>query len=73
MSELTDEQFDMADAVDSWLESRQGRDYTASQIARGVHASTLDIYPVLRWMAEHRMIDTNGRSNSLVRYSTRSI
>jgi hypothetical protein len=72
VTELTDAQYEIADAIERWLEARPGRDFNTSQIARGVKASHPDTRKVLRWMAINRYVNHNGRYlTSLGRYSTR--
>jgi len=77
---LTDEQGEIADQIDLWLEARAGKDFSTSQIARGVHADLFDVDTVLRWMVANkngaksngREVNQQGRPSHLGRYSHRA-
>lgn len=72
--DLTDEQYELADAIELWLEARPSRDFNTSQIARGVHADLHQTYSVLYWMTIHQHVNSNGRYlTHLGRYSYRSV
>lgn len=71
-ADLTDEQYELADKIELWLEARPHRDFNTSQIARGVHADHAETSSVLYWMTIHQHINSNGRYlTHLGRYSTR--
>jgi hypothetical protein len=67
--ELTDEQYDIADRIDLFLE-RKGDEQTfnASQLARAAKCTTLEVRPVLQWMVETSNIGVAGRGGAWVRY-----
>ena len=57
--ELTDIQYDMADAIELWLESHPGL-HSPSVIARGIKAETVRTLEVLRWMERNIFVTADG-------------
>jgi hypothetical protein len=58
-AELTDSQYNMADAIELWLETHPGM-YSPSRIARGVKADTVAAADVLRWMDANVFVLADG-------------
>lgn len=69
-AELTDEGYDLADAVDLWLENHKGY-HTPSTVARGVKATnSVDVWQVLNWM-DHQVLVMGSGNGRLRRYQSR--
>lgn len=67
--ELTDEQYDIADRIDLFLERKgDGVDFNASQLARAAKVSVGEVYPVLAWMVATSNIGVAGRGGAWMRY-----
>lgn len=69
-SDLTNEQFQIADQVERFLEAHPGKDFSPSIIARGIGRTTDQTRPVLRYLFEHRYITADGHG-AWTRYSAR--
>ena len=58
--ELTDDQYDIADRIELWLEARPGKLHNRSTIARGVKAELFEVERILHWMDRTRMVVADG-------------
>lgn len=58
--DLTDEQYEIADAIGEVFEADEERTWTPSELARKAKVSTNDVYPVLGWMANHQFASSYG-------------
>lgn len=67
--ELTDRQYEIADAVSLFLDTHRVVDYSPSQIARAVKCETHEIYPVLNDLAANHYIVQTGRGGAWARYA----
>lgn len=65
---LTDEQFDIADRIDLYLEGKGDRDFNASQLARAAKCTVAEVRPVLAWMVRTSSIGVAGRGGCWIRY-----
>jgi hypothetical protein len=54
---LTDEQFDIADRIELWLEAHPGKLHNRSTIARGDYN---EVEVILHWMDKHYMVAADG-------------
>jgi hypothetical protein len=58
--ELTEAQYDTADAIELWLENHPGL-HSPSTIARGIKdTNTVAVHNVLRWMESNVFVDADG-------------
>jgi len=57
--ELTEAQYDAADAIELWLETHPGL-HSPSVIARGVKIDTRMAHDVLRWMERNVFVAADG-------------
>lgn len=73
MADLTDAQDAIADAVTAYVDTRPGKDFTASQLARVAKLGhvTQDVYTVLDWLIAHDMLAPCGRGGAWRRYRAR--
>lgn len=69
-TELTDEQYDLADQAERFLEAHPGSDFSPSQIARGIGSTTDATRVVLRYLLDHRYITADGHG-AWTHYSAR--
>jgi hypothetical protein len=67
--ELTDRQYDIADAIDLYLEKRRAADFTASHLARVAKCATWEVYPVLNHLVAEREVARVGRGGAWARYA----
>ena len=58
--ELTDEQYEIADRIDLWLEAHPGKLHNRSTIARAAKASQTDVSYILNWLDANRMVIADG-------------
>jgi hypothetical protein len=58
--ELTDEQYEIADRIELWLEAHPGKLYNRSTIARGVKAGHAEVTTILAWLDRNRMVVADG-------------
>jgi hypothetical protein len=58
--ELTDEQYEIADRIDLWLEAHPGKLYNRSTIARAAKASHAEVSYILNWLDRSRMVVADG-------------
>lgn len=70
-TELTDRQYEIADAIDLYLDTHRGQTFNASQLARAAKCTTHDAHPVLDWLARGVHIATAGRGGAWIRYTSR--
>jgi hypothetical protein len=69
LPELTDRQYDIADAIDLYLQPRAGQDFSASQLARVAKCATHEVYPVLDHLVAAREVARVGRGGAWARYT----
>jgi len=67
--ELTETQYDMADAIDLWLETHPGM-HSPSVIARGIKTETVPTRTVLDWMERCVFVLADG-NGAWRKYGTR--
>lgn len=60
MTELTDEQYDLADRIELVLEAAPAAGLTPSAVARRVRTTTAQAALVLAWLTECRYAHTSG-------------
>lgn len=60
--DLTDAQYEIADAIVPWLEGHQGA-HNRSAIARGVKADYQEVATALAWLDRNRMIAADGNKS----------
>lgn len=61
--------WDLSDQISSWLEERSGRDFSASQIGRGIGLDTPQTKEILEDLVGMRMVAPTGRGGSWRRYT----
>jgi hypothetical protein len=71
-TELTDAEYDLADAIEAVLEAREGQWLIPSRIARLVGEPLSHVRPVLDWMTAHQIgARRDGGSYGIRRFSSR--
>ena len=61
--ELTDAQYEIADAITLWLEDHHQGAHSRSVIARGVKADYQEVATALAWLDRNRMIAADGNKS----------
>lgn len=69
--ELTDRQYEIADAISEYVDARPGKDFNASQLARAAKCSTHEAHAVLNHMVRENWIKLTGRGGAWARYRRR--
>ena len=69
--EMTDRQYEIADAISEYVNTRPERDFNASQLARAAKCATHEAHFVLRWMIGADEIMPCGRGGAWTRYRGR--
>jgi len=70
LTDLTDVQYAVADAIEAYLENHATESFTPSVLARRAHTDTSTAQVVCRYLAEHRYISAGG-NGAWTRYSAR--
>jgi hypothetical protein len=72
-AELTDRQYEIADAIDDYLDTHRGQDFNASTLAQIAKCGTHEAHAVLRYLVENRYIATAGRGGAWTRYTSKRL
>jgi hypothetical protein len=69
--ELTDAQYNAADAIEAVLEAAPARTWSPSEMAQRIKSTTTETASVLRWMTDHQIISATG-NGAWTRYAART-